>query len=113
MRAVLFSMLLSAGLALVSSNPASAASLSGAALTKAGQQSGVLLVRDGCGRGRHFSKWRGVCVWNSVPHRAYRYPAPAYGYGYYGPPVYGPGYYGPPVYGPGFYGPGYGFYRRW
>lgn len=115
MRAVLFSMLLSAGLALVS-NPASAVPLSGA-LTEAGQQSGVLLVRDGCGRGRHFSKYRGICVWDGARSYGYvapyRYPAPAYGYGYYGPPVYGPGYYGPPVYGPGFYGPGYGFYRRW
>lgn len=118
MRAVLFSMLLSAGLALVS-GPASAAPMSGA-LSEAGQASGALmLVRDGCGRGRHFSKYRGICVWNGVrsgyvaPYRAYSYPAPAYGYGYYGPPVYGPGYYGPPVYGPGFYGPGYGYYRRW
>lgn len=104
MRAVLFSMMLSAGLALVFSNQASAAAASGAALGEAGQQSGsLLLVRDGCGRGRHFSRYRGVCVWNGARYRAYRYPAPVYGYGYYGPPVYGPGY----------YGPGYGYYRRW
>lgn len=109
MRAAFFSILLSAGLALVSSNQASAAPLSGAALGEAGQQTpSLLLVRDGCGRGRHFSRSRGICIWDGAPYRAYGYPTPAYGYGYYGPPVYGPGYYGPPV-----YGPGYGYYRRW
>lgn len=113
MRAVLFSMLLSAGLA-IASTPASATAVNGAALSEAAQQTGaLLLVRDGCGRGRHFSRYRGICVWDGAPYRVYRYPAPVYGYGYYGPPVYGPGYYGPPVYGPGFYGPGYGYYRRW
>lgn len=111
MRSLFFSFLLSAGVALTAGNPASAAPLSAApmtALSGAGQ-SGVLLVRDGCGRGRHFSKWRGVCVWNGRAGPAYRVYAPPV----YAPPVYGYGYgyYGPPVYGP--YGYGYGFYRRW
>ena len=112
MRAVLFSMLLSAGLAFVS-GPASAAPASGAPSEAGRASDSLMLVRDGCGAGRHFSRYRGICVWDRAPYRAYGYPAPAYGYGYYGPPVYGPGYYGPPVYGPGFYGPGYGYYRRW
>jgi hypothetical protein len=106
-------MMLSAGLALVS-NPASATPASGAALGETGQAtSSLLLVRDNCGRGRHFSRYRGICVWDRAPYRAYGYPEP--GYGYYGPPVYGPPVYGPPMYGPGFYGPGYGYgyYRRW
>jgi hypothetical protein len=43
---------------------------------------------DGCGRGRHFSKYRGHCVWNSArgygyqPTIVYGYPAPYPGYGY-------------------------------
>ena len=114
MRAVLFSMLLSAGLAFAADS-ASAAPASGA-LSEAAQASGALmLVRDGCGRGRHFSRYRGICVWDRARYYgpAPYAPPPVYGYGYYGPPAYGPGYYGPPVYGPGFYGPGYGFYRRW
>jgi hypothetical protein len=114
MRTVLFSMLLSAGLALAA-GPAGAAP-AGGALGAADQEiAPPLLVRDNCGPGRHFSKYRGICVWNRAPYYgpAPYAPPPVYGYGYYGPPVYGPGYYGPPVYGPGFYGPGYGYYRRW
>jgi hypothetical protein len=111
MRTVLFSMLLSAGLALPSA--ANAAPMSGA-FSAAGQETAPLLVRDGCGAGRHFSKYRGICVWDRARYYGpapYAPPPPAYGYGYYGPR-----YYGPPVYGPGFYGPGYGYYgyyRRW
>lgn len=53
----------------------------------------TILVRDGCGRGRHYSRYRGMCVWNGDGgYRAYGYPA--YGYRAYGYPYYGyRGYY--------------------
>lgn len=112
MRAVFFSVLVSAGLALISSNQASAAVANSAAVNEIDRQSGTLiLVRDGCGRGRHFSKWRGVCVWNRAPgYRVYSYPNYGYPYGY---PAYGYAPYGYPMYGPS-YGPSfYGYYRHW
>lgn len=120
MRTLLSSLLVSAGLAIAGSPYASAADLNVETHRRAivppapvYDEPEVVLVRDGCGRGRHFSKWRGVCVWNGPA--AYRYgppvyPAPVYRAPVYGPPVYGYGYYGPPVvYGP----PVYGYYHRW
>lgn len=105
MRTLFFSLLLAGGLAVTGSHIASAAPANGLAVSGTEQADSLLLVRDGCGRGRHFSKWRGVCVWNTPP-RAYYAPRPYY----YAPPVYGYGYgYG---YGPRYYGPGYGFYYR-
>ena len=110
MRKLLFSMLVAGGLAFAGSPAANAAPANGLALSGAGQNDTLTLVRDGCGRGRHFSKWRGICVWSRSEAPAYRgyrraYPYYAAPYGYYG---YGPGYYG---YGPGYYRPG--FYFGW
>jgi hypothetical protein len=103
MRTLFFSLLLSAGVVLAG-QPAGAAPISGGAVN-AGQADPLVMVRDGCGRGRHFSKWRGVCVWNGseAPAPAYRYYRP---YPYYAPPPY---YY----YGPGYYRPGFGIYYGW
>jgi hypothetical protein len=104
MRTLAFSLLVSAGLA-AGSNVATAAPANGLALNDAAKQASTLtLVRDGCGRGRHFSRWRGVCVWNGSDYPAYGgYYAPR-AYGYYG---YAPGYYyAPPV----VYGSPYGYY---
>jgi hypothetical protein len=106
MRTLLFSALFSAGLA-IGASAANAAPAGGLAVSDAAAQTDThTLVRDGCGRGRHVSKWRGVCVWNGT--RGYYYAPRAYGY--YG---YGPGYYyAPPV----VYGSPYGFYgyrRYW
>jgi len=69
MRTVFLVMLIAAGLSFVGTTDASAA--------------------DGCGRGRHFSKYRGYCVWNSAPGYGYR-PTIVYGYpAYYSAPGYG------------------------
>jgi hypothetical protein len=107
MRRLVFSMLIAGGLALAGGQSANAAPANGLAVSGAEQTGTLTLVRDGCGRGRHFSKWRGVCVWDRAPY--YYRPAPPV---YYGPPAYG--YYG---YGPGYYyGPRYyrpGFYFGW
>jgi hypothetical protein len=113
MRTLFLSLVASAGLALAASQAtsqaANAAPASGLALSGAAHSDALTLVRDRCGRGRPFSKWRGVCVWNTPVRPRYYAPPPVYGYGYYRPPVYGYGYYG---YGPGFYyGPRYGYYR--
>jgi hypothetical protein len=108
MRSLFFSSFLLAGLALAGSAPANAAPVNGLAITGAEQSAPLLLVRNGCGRGRHFSKWRGVCVWNG-DRRVY---APRV----YGPPVYGPPVYGPPVYygyGYGYPYRPYGYWRHW
>jgi len=98
MRTLFFTMLIAVGLAFASGNQASAAATNGAALNEVAQQSDVLsLVRDGCGSGRHYSRYRGMCVWNDgYGYRAYGYPA--YGYRAYGYPAYGYGYYGYPRY---------------
>lgn len=108
MRSLFFSSLLLAGFALAGSAPANAAPASGLAVTGAEPSASLLLVRNGCGRGRHFSRWQGICVWNGG-RRAYGPPV------VYAPPVYGPPVYGPPVYyGYGYnpYRP-YGYWRRW
>lgn len=68
MRTLLFSVLLSVGLAIAGTQTANAA--------------------DGCGPDRHYSHWRGGCVWDPAPYRAYGYN------GYYAPPAA----YAPPVY---------------
>jgi hypothetical protein len=113
MRTLLFSMLIAGGLTFAGGQAVNAAPANGLAVSGAGQTDTLTLVRDGCGRGRHFSKWRGVCVWDTPPRPRY-YAPPAYGYGYYGPPAYGYGY-GPGYYGPGYYRPGFGIgiYRGW
>ena len=103
MRTLFFSLLLSAGVAIAGSQGANAAPAGGLAVNAAAAQTDALtLVRDGCGRGRHFSKWRGICVWDRAPGYYYGYYAPRpYYYGY------GPGYYyAPPV----VYGSPYGYY---
>lgn len=105
MRRLVFSMLIAGGIALAGGQPANAAPANGLAVSGAEQTGALTLVRDGCGRGRHFSKWRGVCVWNTPPRAYYYAPRPYY----YVPPVYGYGY---GYYGPRYYGPGFGFYYR-
>jgi hypothetical protein len=94
MRTVLFAILIAVGFAFVGTTEASAAAANGTVVGQAAQQfDSTILVADGCGRGRHWSRYRGMCVWNSgtgypaYGYRAYGYPAygyPAYGYrGYY------------------------------
>jgi hypothetical protein len=59
-------MLVAAGFALTGAPSANAAAApNGTLLGQSAKQSDqVLTVRDGCGRHRHWSKWRGRCVWN-------------------------------------------------
>lgn len=65
MRTIFFAMLVAAGFALTGTSGASAATMNGTAVSQAAQASDqVIVVRDGCGRGRHFSRYRGRCVWN-------------------------------------------------
>jgi len=112
MRTLFFSLLLSTGALIAAGNQARAADLNVEPRARAAtpapvyddgpiyeERSEVILVRDGCGRGRHFSRYRGICVWDGGP----RYYAPPPAYGYYG---YAPGYYAPPV----VYGSPYGYY---
>jgi hypothetical protein len=78
MRTLLFSVLL-AGAALAAGNQARAADLNVEPRVRAAapspvyddgpayEESEVILVRDGCGRGRHFSRYRGLCVWDGGP----------------------------------------------
>lgn len=119
MQTLFFSLLLSTGVAIAAGNQARAADLNVEPRARAAapaqvyddgpiyeERSEVILVRDGCGPGRRFSRYRGICVWDG-PARVYGPPvyAPPPAYGYYG---YGPAYYGPPVvYGPPVYGYGY------
>lgn len=110
MRTLFLSLIASAGLAIAASQgaiqAANAAPVNGLAMSAAPQSDALTLIRDGCGRGRHFSKYRGICVWDKPPAPRY-YAPPVYGYGYYGAPAYR--YYG---YGPGYYyGPRYGYWR--
>ena len=119
MRALLFSALASAGLLLGLSSVASAAPAQ--ALDEFVRDTGApVLVANGCGRGRHYSHRRGICVWKAPraaapvyrDYRRYRYGYPVYyppyndldydyGYSVYGNryPVYGYGAYGYPAYG--------------
>ncbi|HVT55772.1 MAG TPA: hypothetical protein VHD34_06955 [Xanthobacteraceae bacterium] len=65
MRTILLAMLVAAGFALAGTSSANAAAANGAIIGQSAKQSDqVLTVRDGCGRHRHWSKWRGRCVWN-------------------------------------------------
>jgi hypothetical protein len=65
MRTILFAMLVAAGFALTGTSSASAAAANGTVVGQAAQQSDqVLTVREGCGRHRHWSRWKGRCVWN-------------------------------------------------
>jgi hypothetical protein len=53
------------GLAFIGASGASAAPANGAAIEKAAQRvDQVIVVREGCGRGRHWSRWQNRCVWN-------------------------------------------------
>ena len=102
MRTLLFSVLLSTGVAIAGTQAANAAPAGGLVVGDAVAQTDALtLVRDGCGRGRHFSRYRGICVWDRAPgYYGYYAPRPYY-YGY------APGYYyAPPV----VYGSPYGYY---
>ncbi len=99
MRTVFLVMLIAAGFAFVGTTEASAAAANGTVISWAAQQSdATILVADGCGRGRHYSKYRGMCVWDSGnAYPVYRNPGyvyPGYGYPAYGYPAYGyRGYY--------------------
>jgi hypothetical protein len=65
MRAILFALVATAALALIGQSGANAAAANGAAIGKAARHTDqIIMVRDGCGRGRHYSRWRGHCVWN-------------------------------------------------
>jgi hypothetical protein len=58
-------MLVAAGFALTGTSSATAAAVNGTVVGQAAQQSdSVTEVRDRCGRHRHWSKWKGRCVWN-------------------------------------------------
>jgi hypothetical protein len=65
MRNVLFVLIATAGIAFTGASVANAASANGAVIEKASQNADqTIMVRDGCGRGRHWSRWQGHCVWN-------------------------------------------------
>jgi len=76
-------------LASLSPLPVEASFANGTVVNQAAQDiDATMLVRDGCGRGRHYSRYRGMCVWNgNGGYRVYGYPA--YAYPFYGYPVYG------------------------
>jgi hypothetical protein len=63
MRAMLFAALAAA--VLFVDHGANAATANGAVIGKAAQTvDQTIVVRDGCGRGRHWSRSQGRCVWN-------------------------------------------------
>lgn len=66
MRSILFAMLVAAGFALTGTSGANAAAANGTFAGKATEATSgqVIEVRDRCGRHRHWSKWKGRCVWN-------------------------------------------------
>ena len=65
MRIALFALIAAAGLAFIGASGANAATANGAAIEKAAQNADqTIMVREGCGRGRHWSRWQGRCVWN-------------------------------------------------
>jgi hypothetical protein len=65
MRTILFATLVAAGFALTGTSAANAAAANGTVVGQAAQSSDqVLQVREGCGRHRHWSKFKGRCVWN-------------------------------------------------
>ena len=64
MRAILFAVLVAAGIGLVGTSSVSAAPGGNTALLNASNEvSGIVQVRDGCGYGWH-RNWRGRCVRN-------------------------------------------------
>ena len=90
MRTIFFAMLIAAGFAFFCNNEARAAAANGTVVNQAAQDiDATILVRDGCGRGRHYSRYRGMCVWNGQRGYYPVYGYPAYGYPVYGYPVYG------------------------
>ena len=65
MRATLLALIAAAFVLVGNSSGAGAAIANGAAIEKAAQKTDqTLMVRDGCGRGRHWSRWEGRCVWD-------------------------------------------------
>ena len=65
MRTALFALIAAAGFAFIGASGANAAAANGAAIEKAAQKGDqTIMVRDGCGRGAHWSRWQGRCVWN-------------------------------------------------
>ena len=65
MKIVLFALIAAAGIAFAGASGANAATANGAAIEKASQNADqTIMVRDGCGGGRHWSRWQGHCVWN-------------------------------------------------
>jgi hypothetical protein len=65
MKTALFALIATAGLAFIGTSGANAAAANGAAIEKAAKNADqTIMVRDGCGRGAHWSRWQGRCVWN-------------------------------------------------
>jgi hypothetical protein len=65
MRTALFALIAAAGLGLMGASGANAAAANGAAIEKAAQNADqTIMVREGCGRGAHWSRWQGRCAWN-------------------------------------------------
>jgi hypothetical protein len=65
MRTTLFALIAATGLAFIGGSVANAATANGSAIEKAAQTvDQTIVVREGCGRGRHWSRWQGRCVWN-------------------------------------------------
>ena len=99
MRNTSLAMLTAAGLALVSLSAANATPVNGTLGNQTAQENdAIILVADGCGRGRHYSRYRGMCVSGGGGGNGYRvYANPEYrndGYRIYGSPSYGYGNYG-------------------
>ena len=65
MRTIFFAIIVAAGFALVSTSNVNAAAASGTVIGQAAQQSDSKIeVREGCGHGRHWSRYYRRCVWN-------------------------------------------------
>jgi hypothetical protein len=65
MKIAFFALIAAAGLAFIGASDANAAAANGVAIQKAARNTDqTIMVRDGCGRGAHWSRWQGRCVWN-------------------------------------------------
>jgi len=65
MRTILFATFVAAGFALVGTSGANATVANGKVIGQAAQQSDQTIeVAEGCGRGRHWSRYQRRCVWN-------------------------------------------------
>jgi hypothetical protein len=65
MRSILFAALVAAGFALVGTSGVNATVANGKVIGQAAQQSDQTIeVREGCGRGRHWSRWQQRCDWS-------------------------------------------------